>query len=81
MKVVCEVSLKDFEFFDRAKLTFDSLSSKEIETIEKYFEGLTRDTGEIYTEEQLNNIFRFDLEYIAEILDLSEEEREERGFY
>lgn len=81
MKVVCEVSLKDFEFLDRAKLTFDSLSNEEIKTIEKYFEDLARDTGEIYTEEELNNIFRFDLEYIAEILDLSEKEREERGFY
>lgn len=80
MRVSREVSLKDFEFWGNAKITFDNLSNEEIETLEQYFDDYERDTGEILTETQLNDIFAYELDYLAEILDLSDEERELRGF-
>ena len=71
MKIISEMSLKDFEFWsggaDRAKLLTDA----EFDTIENYFEDIFPDGA---TDTQINDMFWFDFESICDYLGTTEDE-------
>lgn len=71
MRIYKEESLINFEFWQGAKSTADRLSNDELLSIEDalddiYPEGLT--------DVQLNDIFWFDLEFLLELIGLTEDE-------
>ena len=85
MKVYAETSLKDFEFWSGAKDTVEYLTDDELDTMETILEDLYPDGME---DTQINDIFWFEDDWIAEMLgyedfeaimnrDKEEEEEEE----
>lgn len=65
MKIINEESLYDFEFWCGAKSTFKMLTQAEAELIEGILEELY---PEGLTSTELNDIFWFDSDWIAEIV-------------
>lgn len=66
MKIICEdKSLRDFDFWSGAKDTVDYLTSDELDTIEDILEDAYPDG---MTETQVNDLFWFDTDVIAEWL-------------
>ena len=65
MKIYTEESLKNFEFWSGAKDTVKYLTDDELDTIEKILED-TYPEG--MSETQINDIFWFEDDWIAEIL-------------
>lgn len=69
MKIVREISLSDFEFWGGAKETAKYLTTEDFDTIEQSLEDEVAASGEYpYTETQLNDLFCFEEDYIAQIL-------------
>lgn len=64
MKFYVEKDLRDFDFWGGAKQTRDYLTNEEVDAIEWALE----DSGEKFTETEINDIFWFDADWIAEIL-------------
>lgn len=66
MKIISEDKrLRDFDFWSGAKDTVDYLTSDELDTIEDLLEDAYPDG---MTETQLNDLFWFDIDVIAEWL-------------
>ena len=65
MKIYTEESLKNFEFWSGAKDTVKYLTDDELDTIEKNLEDIY---PEGMSETQINDIFWFEDDWIAEIL-------------
>lgn len=65
MKIISEEHLWDFEFWCGAKSTFKMLTGQEAKLIEDILEELY---PEGLTETELNDIFWFDSDWIAEIV-------------
>ena len=65
MKIYTEESLKNFEFWSGAKDTVKYLTDDELDTIEKILEDIY---PEGMSETQINDIFWFENDWIAEIL-------------
>lgn len=65
MKIYTEESLKNFEFWSGAKDTVKYLTDDELDTIEKILEDIY---PEGMSETQINDIFWFEDDWIAEIL-------------
>ena len=80
MKVYAETTLRDFEFWCGAKDNVEHLTDRELETIESILEDLYPDGME---DTQINDIFWFEEDWIAEMLgyedfeDLLKREEEE----
>ena len=66
MKVYKETSLKDFEFWSGAKYTAEVLTDDQLDQIESYLEETAPEDG--YSETDVNDIFWFERDWIAEIL-------------
>ena len=65
MKIIVEKSLWDFEFWAGAKQTAKYLTSEELEEIEEHLEDLYPDG---INETELNDLFWFEDDWIAEML-------------
>lgn len=65
MKIISEICLADFEGWSGAEDVLARLDNKEIETLECLLEDLYPDGID---ETQLNDILRFDTDWIAEVL-------------
>lgn len=66
MKIIIEDKrLRDFEFWSGAKDTVSKLTSDDLDTIENILEDAYPDG---MTETQINDLFRFDTDIIAEWL-------------
>ena len=70
MKIVKEISLKDFEFWGPAKEKVALLTDEELERMEEYYSIWEPDL----TETELNDDFAYYFESICDILGLDEEE-------
>lgn len=70
MKIYKEISLKDFEFWSGARDFREKLTDEEMDIIESCLE----DDEHQYSETEINDIFWFDQETVAEWLDTTEEE-------
>lgn len=65
MKVYTETSLTDFDFWSGAKYTAKYLTDDELDTIEAILEDIYPDG---MSETQINDIFWFEEDWIAEML-------------
>lgn len=65
MKIYTETALKDFEFWSGAKQTAQYLTDDDFDIIESILE----DEGESYSDTNINDIFWFEKDWIAEMLD------------
>lgn len=65
MKIYSEKSLKDFEFWSGAKDRAEHLTDSEFDTIESQLEELYPDG---MSETEINDMFWFDFETIAEMI-------------
>lgn len=65
MKVYTEISLRDFEFWSGAKDTVKYLTEDELDTMEAILEDMYPDGMD---ETQINDIFWFEEDWIAEML-------------
>lgn len=72
MKITREESLKYFELWSGAKELAQALTNKELDTIESILEDLTE--GEGMSETEINDLFWFDGDQIAEWLRYDDEE-------
>ena len=64
MKIYTEIALKDFEFWSGAKQTAQYLTDDDFDIIENILE----DEGESYSDTDINDIFWFQKDWIAEML-------------
>lgn len=64
MKIYTEIALKDFEFWSGAKQTAQCLTDDDFDIIENILE----DEGESYSDTDINDIFWFEKDWIAEML-------------
>lgn len=64
MKITYEVSLSEFNFRSGAKYTREWLTDEELDTIEDVLES----EGILITDGELNDLFWFDRDWIAECL-------------
>lgn len=64
MKIYTEIALKDFEFWSGAKQTAQYLTDDDFDIIENILE----DEGESYSDTDINDIFWFEKDWIAEML-------------
>lgn len=71
MKIIKEQSLKDFEFWSGAKYVADYLTEEEFEAIE---ESLEEYNPNGLTETEINDLFWFDVDYIASALGYENED-------
>ena len=65
MKIYTETSLNNFEFWSGAEETANTLDYSDLNTIEAHLEMEYPDGID---EEDLNDIFRFEEDYVAQIL-------------
>lgn len=65
MKIYTETSLRDFEFWSGAKYTADHLKPEDLDRIEDELQDLY---PEGLDETEVNDLFWFDSDFIAEIL-------------
>ena len=70
MKMVTEISIKDFEFWGGAKTIADKLTDDEFGLIEDALE----DVDPPMTPTAINDLFWFDTDWIADILDTTTDE-------
>ena len=68
MTIKTEQSLRNFEFWQRAKINAEQLTSEEFDELENNLEDFYPDG---MTDVELNDLFWFDFEWICEILELS----------
>lgn len=71
MKIITEQSLKDFEFWSGARYVADYLTEEEFEAIE---ESLEEYNPNGLTETEINDLFWFDVDYIASALGYENED-------
>lgn len=71
MKIIEEKSLKDFEFWSGARYVADYLTDEEFEAIE---ESLEEYNPNGLTETEINDLFWFDVDYIASALGYENED-------
>ena len=71
MKIINEQSLKDFEFWSGARYVADYLTEEEFEAIE---ESLEEYNPNGLTETEINDLFWFDVDYIASVLGYENED-------
>ena len=64
MKIYTETALKDFEFWSGAKQTAQYLTDDDFDIIENILE----EEGESYSDTDINDIFWFEKDWIAEML-------------
>ena len=62
MKVICEQSLWNFQFWSGAKSRAEQLTAEEFDIVEDYLESI----GEDITETQINDLFWFDFQFVVE---------------
>lgn len=65
MKYIVEKSLREFPFWGPAEDTVKYLTEKELDELEDYFSD---DVLHLMTETDINDIFAYDENYIAELL-------------
>lgn len=68
MKMLTYINLKDFPFWGRARYITQLLTEEDFQKIEACLEEDMATAGEIYTETEINDIFWFETDAIAEIL-------------
>ena len=66
MKIYSEISLSDFEFWSGARDIADTLTDEQFETIEQTLEEIEPEEG--WSETAINDLFRFEPDWIAEVL-------------
>lgn len=71
MKIIKEQSLKDFEFWSGARYVADYLTEEEFEAIE---ESLEEYNPNGLTETEINDLFWFDVDYVASALGYENED-------
>lgn len=71
MKIINEQPLKDFEFWSGARYVADYLTEEEFEAIE---ESLEEYNPNGLTKTEINDLFWFDVDYIASVLGYENEE-------
>ena len=71
MKIINEQPLKDFEFWGGARYVADYLTEEEFEAIE---ESLEECNPNGLTETEINDLFWFDVDYIASVLGYENED-------
>ena len=69
MKIYAETNLRNFDFWSGAKDTVNHLTCEELDTIENILEGIYPDGME---DTQINDIFWFEEDWIAEMLGYSD---------
>lgn len=65
MKIYTEMSLSSFEFWSGAEIIANELTDEQLYTIEQHLEEQYPDGMD---DEELNDLFRFEEDYIAQIL-------------
>lgn len=75
MKIYRECSLTDFEPWSGAKETFKTLTYEQLEQLEPILEALFPDGA---SETEINDLFWFEEDYIAELLGFEDWEALER---
>lgn len=75
MKIISEISLNAFDFWEGGQDFAEKLASKELHMIE---EALEEDYPYGMTEEELNDLFWFDRDYLCRIICETEEDVLER---
>lgn len=71
MRYIVEKNLADFEFWGSADENANMLTLSQLETIEEELEVLY---PEGLTETEINDLFRFDFDFICQILGYEDEE-------
>ena len=66
MKIYKETSLRDFEFWSGAKYTAEVLTDEQLDHVESCIEETAPKEG--YSDTDINDIFWFERDWIAEIL-------------
>lgn len=67
MIIYKETALKDFDFWGSAKRTIQLLTEDEIDAIENVLEDYAEIEGD-YSETEINDIFAFNTDWIAQLL-------------
>lgn len=73
MKIVTEVSLKDFEFWSGAVAVRRRFTDEEMDAIEEVLDG-EYEYGNSLDATDLNDLFWFDTEWLLEVLEIDEDE-------
>lgn len=71
MKIYKEESLRDFEFWGGSESFAEKLTDDELDTIEKTLENVSPYGMD---ETQLNDLFRFDREWLCELIGTTKDE-------
>ena len=66
MKINKETSLRDFDFWSGAKYTAEVLTDEQLDQVESCLEETAPEEG--YSDTDINDIFWFERDFIAEIL-------------
>lgn len=72
MKVISEISLKDFEFWSGGADRANNCSAEELDTLEQFFEETEPEEG--WTDTNINDMFWFEFDTLAQYLGYKDEE-------
>lgn len=72
MKVISEISLRDFEFWSGGKDRADNCSAEELDSIEGFLEEIEPEDG--WTDTAINDMFWFEFDTLAQHLGYKDEE-------
>lgn len=68
MKYIVEDSLREFPFWGPAEDTVKYLTEEELDTLEDYFSDDVLHLSNLMTKTDINDIFAYDEDYVAEFL-------------
>lgn len=79
MTMTVETSLRDFNFWGGAAEFVEKLTLSELDTLESILSGYFAEAGDYPSETEINDMFWFESETLAEWLDTTEDEIMSRG--
>lgn len=74
MTMTVETSLRDFNFWGGAAEFVEKLTLSELDTLESILSGYFAEAGDYPSETEINDMFWFESETLAEWLDTTEDE-------
>lgn len=72
MKIISEISLRDFEFWSGGADRANNCSAEELDTLEQFFEETEPEEG--WTDTDINDMFWFEFDTLAQYLGYKDEE-------